>query len=30
MRRGNTVAAMLGLAVQPWDPNFPTTLRTSR
>jgi hypothetical protein len=27
MRRGNTVAAMLGLAVQPWDPNFPTTLR---
>ncbi|MFE2323605.1 hypothetical protein ACFXD5_06725 [Streptomyces sp. NPDC059385] len=27
MRRGDTVAAMLGLAVQPSDPNFPTTLR---
>lgn len=27
MRRGCTVAAMLGLAVQPSDPNFPTTLR---
>lgn len=27
MRRGNTVAAMLGLAVRPSDPNFPTTLR---
>ncbi|MFD8577172.1 hypothetical protein ACFV1H_17800 [Streptomyces virginiae] len=27
MRRGCTVAAMLGLAVQPSDPHFPTTLR---
>ncbi|MCX5587569.1 hypothetical protein [Streptomyces erythrochromogenes] len=27
MRRGNTVAAMLGLAVQPADKHFPTTLR---
>jgi hypothetical protein len=27
MRRGSTVAAMLGLAVQPSDEHFPTTLR---
>lgn len=27
MRRGCTVAAMLGLAVQPYDEHFPTTVR---